>query len=71
MELNLEDKTLAYWKLSQCWLGGPDVTEEVTTQFALGALTKICDNLNPARPLSVKVFILRDEIIVGGKRVHG
>ena len=69
--VSLEDKTLAYWTLHHCWVGGPNADEMVTTQRALGILTDICENLNPARPLAVKVSMLRDEIIVGGKRTHG
>lgn len=69
--ISLEDKTLAYWTLHQCWVGSPNASEEVTTQFALGALTLICDNLNPSRPLALRAYILRDSIITGGKRTHG
>ncbi len=68
---SLEAKTLEYWCLSHCWVGGPDAADGITTQEALSTLTDICENLNPERPLALRVYMLRDEIIEGGKRTHG
>ena len=71
MLLSLESKTLEYWCLSQCWTDVSSADENMTTGDALSILTNICENLNPERPLALRVYVLRDQIIEGGKRTHG
>lgn len=63
-QLSLAEKTRQYWNLSRIWYGIPG-TRSISTGEALHRLNNVTEQLNPNRPLAIRVFNLKSDIILG------
>jgi hypothetical protein len=68
MHMSLEEKTLGYWNLSTAYQGKPSQTPNITTEGAIKACNTLAEQINPARPLAKRIFLIKDSIIVGAPK---
>lgn len=68
MNMSLEEKTLGYWNLSSTYQGKPSQTPNITTEQAIKTCNVLASQINPARPLAKRVYLIKDSIIVGSPK---
>ncbi len=63
----LHSQTVEFWKLSQSWNGVKN-HEAITCQDALNTSNALLRELNPERPLALRVSFLKDKVIMYGSK---
>lgn len=62
----LQHQSITYWKVAQAWNGCSQ--ENITTEDAFSYLNGVLKELNPARPLAMRVNMLKGYLIEFGSK---